>query len=126
MRRMPVLAVMMMPMMTITPVSETTGASGQPRRPCAMSDVGDVRVLAILGNNFGWTFFDERDYWESGEVEVDIVSHTYGPTSWVNRPPVATTADYVLSEHTRATVQQYDIVHIQPGAHYKPQPECRC
>ncbi|MFX0087523.1 MAG: DJ-1/PfpI family protein [Candidatus Hodarchaeota archaeon] len=79
----------------------------------------DLKVLMIVDNAFGYTYFLVKNYLESWGINVITASATGSKlvTGCYNQPPNSTTADILISDITNIT--EYDAIHIPSGGHWK-------
>ncbi|MFX1341430.1 MAG: DJ-1/PfpI family protein [Promethearchaeota archaeon] len=82
--------------------------------------MNDVRVLFVLSDGFGWSYFTAQEYFDTWGVQTTSV--TRGSTLTVaachNRPYRSTTADFLLSDFDLNTLTDYDCVFIPAGGNW--------
>ncbi|MHA1637964.1 MAG: DJ-1/PfpI family protein [Candidatus Thorarchaeota archaeon] len=81
-------------------------------------EIGDVQVLAVIGDDFGMPFFDMTELWESWGCSVTVASIDDEPISCHNRPPIAIEPDLMVADLNNITIRNYDILFIPSGAHW--------
>jgi len=84
-------------------------------------EVGDIKVLMLISNYFGWNYFDAKDIFESWEVNVTTLSNSLDTDvpSCLNRPPRGTTADLLLNQVENDIVSQFDVLFIPAGGQWQ-------
>jgi putative intracellular protease/amidase len=83
-------------------------------------DTSNVSVLILLGNFFGWNYFDAKECLEAWGVNVTTVAYSldYDIESCLNREPRPITADLLLSEMTPEMVIQFDCLLVTSGGQW--------
>lgn len=83
-------------------------------------DTSDVSVLILIGNYFGWNYFDAKECLESWGVNVTTVAYSldYEVDSCLNREPRPITVDLLLSEMTPEMLIQFDCLLVTSGGQW--------
>ncbi len=84
-------------------------------------DIDDIDALILIGDFFGWNFFDVRDILLGWGADVTIVTGgaTLTVPSCLNRPSSPITAGYLLSTFDLNTIDNYDILFVPAGGQWQ-------
>ncbi len=84
-------------------------------------DIDDIDALILIGNFFGWNFFDVRDILLGWGADVTVVTGGASLTvpSCLNRPATPVTADLLLSAFDLNTIDNYDILFVPAGGQWQ-------
>lgn len=83
-------------------------------------EIGDVKVLMLISDFFGWNYFDAKEIFESWGVNVTTIANSLDVDvpSCTNRPPRGTTADLLLNQVDNELVTQFDVLFIPSGGQW--------
>jgi len=79
----------------------------------------DVDVLAVIGQYFGWSYFELRDIFEDWGCNFVTTGETATVESCINKPPNPVDTDILVSEIDRETIRLYDCLVIPSGGHWQ-------
>jgi putative intracellular protease/amidase len=106
----------------VTTILVFSFAFSNPVRVTALDvpDTSDVSVLILIGNYFGWNYFDAKECLESWGVNVTTVAYSldYEVNSCLNREPRPITVDLLLSEMTPELIIQFDCLLVTSGGQW--------
>ncbi|MBN2228603.1 MAG: DJ-1/PfpI family protein [Candidatus Thorarchaeota archaeon] len=89
--------------------------------PCVEAqEIGDIKVLMLIADYFGWNYFDAKELLESWGVNVTTIAHSldYEVPSCLNREPRGTTADLLLQDVDFGIINEFDALFIPAGGHW--------
>lgn len=82
------------------------------------NSIESIKTLAILGNNFGDSYFWIKDLLESWGCNVTTAGITATVSSCPHQPPRPVTVNITTPEITREIIKQFDCVWVPSGAHW--------
>ncbi|MBD3405967.1 MAG: hypothetical protein GF411_07565 [Candidatus Lokiarchaeota archaeon] len=108
--RLLILAILLVSL-TYTPTTRGIAAEDQ---------VSDINALVLIGDYFGWNYFDVRDILLSWGVSVTTVAYSldHEIPSCSNREPRPITADLLFSECSNDMLLDYDCLIIPSGGQW--------
>ena len=84
-----------------------------------LTEPEEVSILVLLGNAFGWSFFEFIDIVQDWGCDVTITGNTPQIESCLNLPARPVDADILISEISREDLSQYDVLFVPSGGHWQ-------
>ena len=82
------------------------------------SRLSDIKVLAIIGNQFGDAYFWVKDQFESWGCNYTTVGLCALCSSCPHKPQRPVTPELLIGDVTDEILLQFDAVYVPPGAHW--------
>jgi hypothetical protein len=79
----------------------------------------DIDVLAVIGQYFGWSYFELKNTFEGWGCNFVTTGETATVESCLNRPPNPVDTDILVSEIDREAIREYDCLVIGSGGHWQ-------
>ncbi|MGY5876764.1 MAG: DJ-1/PfpI family protein [Candidatus Thorarchaeota archaeon] len=88
----------------------------------AVESPDELKVLILVANGFGWSYFDARDCLEDWGVNVSVLAHAldYEVDACYNRPARTIMADILTTEMTVEIMREFDCLFVPSGGHWSP------
>ncbi|MFX0094342.1 MAG: DJ-1/PfpI family protein, partial [Candidatus Hodarchaeota archaeon] len=83
------------------------------------SQMGNKKILILIGNGFGYTYFDAKAYFETWGCNVTTAGLSGVVDACYNKPARNVTADVLISEIDRNQIREYDCLFIPSGGHHQ-------
>jgi putative intracellular protease/amidase len=78
----------------------------------------DMKILAVIANGFGDSYFWIKDQFESWGCNVTTAGLTSVVASCPNKPPRPVTSDILIADATTEILSQFDAVYVPAGPHW--------
>lgn len=82
------------------------------------NSLSDMKILAVIANGFGDSYFWIKDQLESWGCNVTTAGLTSVVASCPNKPPRPVTADFLIADATTEILSQFDAVYVPAGPHW--------
>ncbi|MCE7743945.1 MAG: hypothetical protein GPJ52_02295 [Candidatus Heimdallarchaeota archaeon] len=93
-------------------------AQEDPILDVSAKSLSDMKILAVIANGFGDSYFWIKDQLESWGCNVTTAGLTAVCASCPNKPSRPVTADIVIADVTSEILSQFDAVYVPAGPHW--------
>ncbi|MCK5158395.1 MAG: DJ-1/PfpI family protein, partial [Candidatus Heimdallarchaeota archaeon] len=93
-------------------------AQEDPILDVSAKSLSDMKILAVIANGFGDSYFWIKDQLESWGCNVPTAGLTAVCASCPNKPSRPVTADIVIADVTSEILSQFDAVYVPAGPHW--------
>ncbi|MHA1909890.1 MAG: hypothetical protein ACW98Y_21540, partial [Candidatus Thorarchaeota archaeon] len=83
-----------------------------------IENVEDIKVLAVIGYAFGWSYFELETIFEDWGINFTTTGETEIVESCVNRAPRPVEVDILVSEIDETIITQFDVLIVPSGGHW--------
>jgi putative intracellular protease/amidase len=79
----------------------------------------DVDILAVIGNYFGWSYFELKEFFEGWGCNFTTTGESTIVQSCASKPANPVETDILVSEIDRDIIRQFDVLVVPSGGHWK-------